>query len=138
VGKIHVPDAILRKPGPLTAEEWAIMRQHTVVGERILSREPFFDIARSIARSHHENWDGTGYPDGLSGESIPLPARIVRVADVFDALTSVRPYKKGWTAEDAVASIEKQQAELFDPRVVQSFLRLYRTGHFTQSNGHSA
>src|SRR5262249_3768414 len=101
VGKIQVPDEILRKPTALTQDEWQIMRQHTITGERILSREPFFEDARNIARSHHENWDGSGYPDGRAASTIPLAARIVRVADVFDALTSTRPYKQAWSPEQA-------------------------------------
>src|SRR5439155_9416466 len=106
VGKIHVPDDILRKPAALDEDEWRIMRAHTVAGERILSRASFFDIARSITRSHHEDWDGAGYPDGLSGTQIPLAARLVRVADVFDALTTIRPYKHAWPVAEAAAFIE--------------------------------
>lgn len=124
VGKIHVPDDILRKPGPLSAEEWTLMQQHTTAGERILSREPFFDTARQIARSHHENWDGSGYPDGLSGSRIPLPARIVRVADVYDALTSARPYKPAWPQQQAIQTITREQPHLFDPVVLGAFARL--------------
>jgi putative two-component system response regulator len=127
VGKIHVPDEVLRKPGPLSELEWTIMRQHTVAGERILSREPFFEVARSIARSHHENWDGSGYPDGLRGTDIPLPARIVRVADVYDALLSTRPYKQAWSREQAEAAIATDERS-FDPDVVRSFLNLVRSG----------
>jgi PAS domain S-box-containing protein len=130
VGKIHVPDEILRKPGPLSEEEWATMRSHTIAGERILSREPFFGLARSIARSHHENWDGSGYPDGLRRESIPLEARIVRVADVYDALTSTRPYKIAWKPQAAAATIEKEQQRLFDPTVSRAFGRLFQRGAF--------
>jgi putative two-component system response regulator len=102
------------------------MRSHTIAGERILSREPFFGLARSIARSHHENWDGSGYPDGLKGSSIPLEARIVRVADVYDALTSTRPYKIAWEQDAAAATIEKEQQRLFDPTVASAFMRLYQ------------
>ena len=94
VGKIHIPDKILKKRGTLTGEEWAIMQTHCIAGEKILGNKPFYQTAREIARSHHERWDGNGYPDGLKGESIPLAARIVTVADVFDALTNERPYKK--------------------------------------------
>jgi len=126
VGKIHVPDEILRKPGPLSEEEWTTMRSHTIAGERILSREPFFGLARSIARSHHENWDGSGYPDGLKGSSIPLEARVVRVADVYDALTSTRPYKIAWKPDAAAATIEKEQQRLFDPTVARAFMRLFQ------------
>ena len=128
VGKIHVPDEVLRKPGPLNDEEWVVMREHTVAGERILSRKPFFHVARSIARSHHENWDGSGYPDGLKSHSIPLAARIVRVVDVYDALTSERPYKKAWTSADAIEEIERAQERLFDPDLAQAFVRLAKSG----------
>lgn len=128
VGKIHVPDEVLRKPGPLTDDEWVIMRHHTIAGERILSRKPFFQLARAIARSHHENWDGSGYPDGLKAGRIPLPARIVRIVDVYDALTSVRPYKKAWAPSDAIKEIERHQARSFDPDLVRAFLRVANAG----------
>lgn len=131
VGKIQVPDELLRKPAPLSDSEWHIMRQHTIAGERILSRKPFFDLARAIARSHHENWDGSGYPDGLSAAKIPLAARIVRVADVYDALTSIRPYKPAWSPEDAASEIERGQETFFDRDVVNAFMRLRRAGRLT-------
>ncbi len=110
----------------LSADEWKIMRAHTIAGERILSRTAFFDVARTIARSHHENWDGTGYPDGLRGGDIPLPARIVRVADVYDALTTARVYKPAWDRNRAADYIEGQR--VFDPDVLQAFLRIYHAG----------
>ncbi len=122
VGKIHVPDCILKKPGPLTDEEWDIMRQHTVYGERILVDRPIYGIARQIARSHHERWDGKGYPDGLKGRAIPIAARIVAVADVFDALTHERPYKAAWPVAQAVEEIRNQSGAAFDPQVVRAFL----------------
>ncbi len=124
VGKILVPDDILRKPAPLSEDEWQVMRQHPLAGERILSREPFFDVARGIARSHHENWDGSGYPDGLTGSAIPLAARIVHVADVYDALTTERPYKQAWSPAEAASAVDRQQERLFDPDVARAFLRL--------------
>lgn len=129
VGKIHVPDAILNKAGPLSESEWEIMRQHTIVGERILSRQPFFEVARRIARSHHENWDGSGYPDGLREQQIPLPARIVRVADVYDALTTPRSYKPAWSGDQALRVIE--HGRMFDPQVVCALVSMYRAGRFT-------
>lgn len=101
VGKIHIPDSILKKQGPLTEEEWSVMKNHAIVGEIILGDKPFYQTAREIARSHHERWDGAGYPDGLKGKAIPLAARIVTVADVFDALTNERPYKKAWLVGSA-------------------------------------
>jgi PAS domain S-box-containing protein len=128
VGKMHIPDQILQKPGPLTPQERSIMQTHTIVGESILSRRPFFETARQIARGHHENWDGTGYPDGLRGESIPLCARIVHVADVFDALTARRAYKEPWPVEDAVAEILDKEGAAFDPAVIHAFEGLHSKG----------
>ncbi|HPF39138.1 MAG TPA: HD domain-containing protein [Phycisphaerae bacterium] len=128
VGKIVVPDDILKKPGLLTLEEREIMQRHAPEGERILSSKPFFDTARAIARSHHENWDGSGYPDGAKGEAIPLAARIVHVADVFDALTSRRVYKPAWSREDAARAIREGAGRMFDPSVVAAFDSLMRNG----------
>lgn len=124
VGKIGIPDAILTKPGKLTAEEWAVMRRHTVIGANILGDHSsgLLKLAASIALYHHEKWDGSGYPHGLAGEEIPLPARIVALADVFDALTSERPYKRAWSVEDAVSLIRKESGKHFDPQVVSAFL----------------
>lgn len=124
VGKIGIPDAILTKPGRLTAEEWDIMRQHAEIGARILGDHPsgLLKLAASIALHHHEKWDGSGYPKGLAGEEIPLAARIVAIADVFDALTSQRPYKPAWSIDDAVAFIRKESGKHFDPQVVTAFL----------------
>jgi hypothetical protein len=121
VGKIHVPDHILKKPGRLTAEETATMQQHTVVGERILGDKPFFAAARRIARGHHENWDGSGYPDRTSGESIPIEARIVHLADVYDALVSPRVYKAAWTPREAMDFIDESRGHMFDPEIVKVF-----------------
>lgn len=127
IGKIAVPDAVLLKPGPLLTSERELMQRHTLEGERLLSGR-FFEVAREVARSHHERWDGTGYPDRLSGNEIPLPARIVSVADVYDALTSVRPYKSAWPAEEAVSEIEGLQGHHFDPEIVEAFVDLCRAG----------
>jgi PAS domain S-box-containing protein len=118
VGKLHVPDHILNKPGPLTDEEQAVMRQHTVIGQRIIVDKPFFRSARLIARHHHENFDGTGYPDHLSGNDIPIEARIVHVADVYDALTSSRSYKPAWTREEALLEMTQNAGAMFDPVLV--------------------
>ncbi|MFN3376325.1 MAG: two-component system response regulator [Burkholderiaceae bacterium] len=117
VGKIGIPDAVLRKPGPLDADEWAVMRRHPQIGAEIIGDHPsgVLKMARDIAASHHEKWDGSGYPLGLQGEQIPLAARIVAVADVFDALTSRRPYKAPWTIEQALEHIEAQAGRHFDP-----------------------
>lgn len=128
VGKMQVPDEILKKPGPLTPEERRVMEQHTVAGERILSDKPFFRIARQIARSHQENWDGSGYPDRLLGEAIPRPARIVRLVDVFDALLSRRPYKPPWPLEQTVAEVRAGAGRQFEPALVEALLRLIEAG----------
>lgn len=124
VGKIGIPDAILRKPGKLSAEEWAIMRQHAEIGARIIGdhSSALLRMAATIALRHHEKWDGSGYPDGLAGEEIPHVARIVAIADVFDALTSVRPYKPAWSVEDALALIRSESGKHFDPELVECFM----------------
>jgi putative two-component system response regulator len=124
VGKVGLPDAILLKPGPLTAEEFEIVKTHTVIGARLLSgsRSPLLQCAEVIALGHHERWDGSGYPHGLSGESIPLPARIVAVVDFFDALTHDRPYRSAWTDAEVLRSIEERSGTHFDPRVAAEFL----------------
>ncbi|MCL1074553.1 response regulator [Shewanella dokdonensis] len=123
VGKIGIPDAILRKPGKLDAEEWVIMKRHAEFGAEIIGEhpDPLLQLSRSIALTHHEKWDGSGYPKGLTGEAIPIEGRIVAVADVFDALTSVRPYKQAWSTADAMAYIEEQAGKHFDPELVRQF-----------------
>lgn len=130
VGKMLVPDKILKKPGPLDPVERDEMQEHAAAGERILSRKAFFDTAREIARSHHENWDGSGYPDRLSGPEIPLAARIVHLADVYDALTSARVYKEPWPHEKAARFIEENSGRHFDPDVVKAFKSLVDSGKF--------
>jgi len=126
VGKIGIADNILLKPDKLTDEEFEIMRQHTIIGAQMLSgsSSPWLQMAEEIALSHHERWDGRGYPHKFAGEAIPLVGRIVAVADVFDALTHARPYKKAWAVTDAVAEIEAQGNKQFDGCVVQAFLTL--------------
>ncbi|MDR2338766.1 MAG: HD domain-containing protein, partial [Deltaproteobacteria bacterium] len=131
IGKISISDAILRKPGPLTNEEFAEMKKHSEHGanaiERILSKNPghsFLTCAKRIARSHHEKWDGTGYPDGLSGYDIPLEARLMAVADVYDALISDRPYKKAFTTDEAKRIIEEGRGKHFDPVLIDIFLEV--------------
>jgi len=121
VGKLHVPDRILRKPGPLTADEWKIMRQHPIYGELILREGTGFEMARRIARWHHENVDGSGYPDGLRGSHIPLEARIVRVTDAFDAITNVRPYQAALSVEWALTELGRCAGTQFDPELVRLF-----------------
>jgi putative nucleotidyltransferase with HDIG domain len=130
VGKIGVPDELLLKPGRLSDEELAKMREHTTLGAQILSSPgfPLMRAAEEIAISHHERWDGGGYPNGLAQQDIPLAGRIVAVADVFDALTNSRPYKQAWTVEDAVAEIARGSGSQFDRAVVEAFLRLVARG----------
>lgn len=123
VGKIGVADSILLKPGKLDPHEWEVMKTHTTIGASILDDgdSDLLHLARVIALSHHEKWDGTGYPYGLAGEAIPLPGRITAVADVFDALTSSRPYKKAWPAEEAAAYIQDNAGTHFAPDVASHF-----------------
>jgi len=123
VGKIGVPDGVLLKPGKLTSEEFEVMKTHVSIGGSILSRSqsPLLRLGEQIALSHHERWDGTGYPAGLGGEEIPVTGRIVAVADVFDALTHDRPYKEAWPVDEAVAEIGRQSGRQFDPGVVEAF-----------------
>lgn len=124
IGKIGIPDHVLKKPGKLTPEEWDLMRRHAQFGANIIgenSVEPL-RLAHSIALTHHEKWDGSGYPNGLSGTDIPLEGRICAIADVFDALTSARPYKKAWSVEDAVGLIQNDSGTHFDPRLVNAFV----------------
>ncbi|CAN5769410.1 hypothetical protein BH23CHL8_BH23CHL8_26310 [soil metagenome] len=124
VGKLRVPDHVLVKPGPLTPEEQAIVRRHTVWGERILAEGEGYETARRVARWHHENFDGTGYPDGLKGDRIPLEARIVRIADSFDAITHGRRYQLAKDPVWAVAELERCAGRQFDPELVRVFLDL--------------
>ncbi|MFA5824515.1 MAG: bacteriohemerythrin [Gallionellaceae bacterium] len=122
VGKIGIADAVLLKPGKLTTDEFEVMKTHTNIGVSILTgNDSLIAAARDIAGSHHERWDGTGYPQGLAGERIPILARICSVADVFDALTSSRPYKKAWTVEEADAWIISESGTYFDPAIVKAF-----------------
>ncbi len=124
LGKIAVPDAILHKAGPLSEEEWKIMRRHPQYAHEILSPIAYLRPALDIPYCHHERWDGSGYPRRLKGEEIPLPARIFAVADVWDALTSDRPYRKAWPREKAIEYIRQQAGKHFDPEVVQIFLEI--------------
>jgi len=124
VGKIGIPDAVLLKPGKLTPGEWEIMKQHASIGERILggSDSELLLAGSIIAASHHEKWDGSGYPRGLAGEDIPLFGRICAVADVFDALTSARPYKPAFDLDKSLAILREGRGSHFDPRVLDAFL----------------
>jgi len=124
IGKIGIPDSVLLKPGPLTAEEWQVMKTHPTIGYQILSgqQSELLRLAASIAYTHHEKFNGEGYPRGLKGEDIPLEGRIVAIVDVFDALTSVRPYKQAWPIQKAFEFIRTQSGQHFDPQLVDIFL----------------
>jgi putative two-component system response regulator len=129
VGKIAVPDAILLKPGSLTADEWKLIREHPVVGERICAPLKSFRFVLPIIRHHHEKFDGSGYPDGLRGEEIPVTARVLQVVDVYDALTTDRPYKKAFSITDALQTMKEEVAKgWWDPHIFDQFERLVRTG----------
>jgi putative two-component system response regulator len=124
VGKIGIPDAILLKPGPLTPEEMALMRLHTTIGAKILSggKSDVMQVAERIARSHHERWDGDGYPDRLKGDSIPIEARVVALADCVDALTHNRPYRPSWPMRAVLDEVERSAESHFDPDIVRAFM----------------
>jgi putative two-component system response regulator len=132
LGKLAIPEEILLKPSVLTTEEFEIIKTHTLIGARLLrrpgKRSRLLEMAEEIAGSHHENWDGSGYPYGLKGTEIPLVGRIVAVADVFDALTRTRPYKHAWSIEEAVTAVAGLRGTKFDPRIVDVFLGLHRLG----------
>ena len=131
VGKIAIPDHVLLKPGKLDPVEWEVMKTHTTAGAEILagSSSPFVQMAETIARTHHERWDGSGYPAGLAGEEIPLAGRICGICDVFDALLSRRPYKEPWALSEALAEIQSSSGTHFDPKLVEAFLEIAREMH---------
>ena len=122
VGKVGVPEAILNKPGPLTAAEWRVMRTHPTIGYQILAGIPGMENAAEVVRCHHEMWSGDGYPAGLRGEEIPLPARVFQVVDAYDAMTTDRPYRASIGVERAVAELERVAGTQFDPDVVAAFV----------------
>src|SRR5690606_30943378 len=126
VGKVGIPDTLLKKPGPLTEEVFGLVKTHTTIGARMLEggASELMRVARDIALSHHERWDGTGYPHGLRGEEIPLPARIVALADYCDALAHDRPYRKAWPRERIRKEVRRQSGAHFDPQVVEAFFTL--------------
>ncbi len=126
IGKVAIPDNILFKPGPLTESEWNIMRHHPIIATEILKSNPHLVPALAIPRSHHEKWDGSGYPDGMAGEDIPIAARIFAFADVYDALTSDRPYRKAWSHGDALGYVLEQSGRHFDPSIVPVFISMFR------------
>nr|WP_256488158.1 HD domain-containing phosphohydrolase [Deinococcus sp. HSC-46F16] len=128
IGKLTIPDAVLLKPGKLTPEEWAVMQEHAGRGAAIAGRlSGLLPGTLDVIRSHHEKWDGSGYPDGLAGEAIPLVARVFAICDVYDALTQARPYKRAWTHEEALAELRTQSGRHFDPAVVTAFLEIVDT-----------
>ncbi|WLR51431.1 response regulator [Bacillus tianshenii] len=139
IGKISVPDDILLKPSRLTEEEWSIMRRHTTVGAEILagSASPLLQMAEEIAFTHHEKWDGGGYPRGIKGEEIPLVGRITAICDVFDALTSERPYKRAWSVDEAVSEIMNSSGTHFDPNLVEKFIGILPKIKAIQSSYHN-
>lgn len=136
IGKVAIPDSIQQKPGPLTVSEWQIMKTHTIIGAEILegSRSPYLQMAVDIARHHHERWDGKGYPNGLKGEEIPLPARIMNICDQYDALRSKRPYKQAFHHEKSCAIIlegsKRRSPEHFDPDILEVFRKCH--GRFAE------
>ena len=128
IGKIGIPEVVLRKAGPLTDEEWTLMRRHPVIGAQIVAPFEFFAAGAIVIRHHHERVDGSGYPDGLAGDAIPLGARIVAVADVYDALTSDRPYRPAMSEDEALGHLQAQAGRGLDETIVAALLGLVRTG----------
>ena len=124
VGKVAIPDAILDKTGPLTENEWTFIRRHTLIGERIIGAAPALGRIATLVRSTHENIDGSGYPDGLSGPDIPLGSRIISVCDAFHAMTTERPYRPAVSQEEALDELSRCAGRQFDPMVVAAFTRL--------------
>jgi two-component system, cell cycle response regulator len=125
LGKIAIPRPLLLKPGPLTDDEWEFVRRHTLIGERVLAAAPALGQVARLVRSTHERYDGTGYPDGLTGQEIPLGARIIAVCDAFDAMTSDRPHAAGMTVEQALRELLRCAGTQFDPEVVEAFNAVY-------------
>ena len=128
LGKLGIPDRIIQKPGRLNDDEFKIVKSHPDLALKILGDNKWFELAREIAHCHHEKWDGSGYPGGLTGEDIPFAARIVAIADVWDALISERPYKQPWPMQEAIAEIKRSSGTHFDPAVVEAFVFLYEAG----------
>ncbi len=124
IGKISIPDAILHKEGPLNDEEWEVMRTHSIVSERLVAGTPQLAHLAPMVRAEHERWDGTGYPDGLAGEAIPLASRITLVCDAYDAMTSDRPYRKAMSADQAAQEVKKNAGSQFCPTAADALLRL--------------
>jgi putative two-component system response regulator len=134
IGKVAIPDSILLKPQKLTNDEWTMMRTHTTIGSKLLagSSSKVLKMAQEIALTHHEKWDGSGYPQALKGEKIPLVGRICGLCDMFDALTNERPYKEAWPFPLAVEEIKKESGRSFDPSLVENFLEILPEIHQIQ------
>jgi len=126
IGKLAIPDQILFKPGPLIDEEWKIMRRHPDIAVELLSPVSYLELALEIPHWHHEKWNGTGYPDGLDREDIPLAARLFALADVYDALLSRRPYRSAWSKRDTIRYMESEAGKHFDPKILPEFLHLIK------------
>lgn len=124
IGKIYIPQKILQKPNMLSEQEWKLMRRHPIFAYNILTTNESLVIIKNIAYCHHEKWDGTGYPRGLTADEIPLAARIFAVVDVWDALRSDRPYRKAWPADKVRAYIDEESGSYFDPKITASFLNM--------------
>jgi HD-GYP domain-containing protein (c-di-GMP phosphodiesterase class II) len=124
VGMMSLPDSILSEPGPLTPDAWAVMQEHAAAGEQIVRRVGGLELAAPAVRHHHERWDGSGYPDGLAGEDIPLEARVVAAADAYASMTTPRPHRAGRSADDARAELERSAGTQLDPHVVAALLGL--------------
>ena len=124
IGKLGIPDRLLQKPGPLTPDEYDEVKQHAIIGADILSAMAFPGPLALIVRHHHENWDGTGYPDGLRGEAIPIGARVLAIVDCYDALTSDRPYRRAVSPERATAMIVERRGTMYEPAIADTFLRI--------------
>jgi HD-GYP domain-containing protein (c-di-GMP phosphodiesterase class II) len=131
IGKVAVPETILHKPGPLDEDEWRLMRQHTIIGERILAAAPALRPVAALVRSSHERWDGTGYPDRISGHDIPLGARIISVCDAFDAMRQKRSYAPSMSEADALEELRRCAGTQFDPDVIDIFVALIADGVVT-------
>jgi len=129
IGKMGIPDSILLKPGPLTPEEWQTMRQHPVIAYRLLSPITHLRLALDVPYCHHEKWEGTGYPRGLKGEEIPFVARLFAVVDVWDALSSDRPYRPAWAKDKVLEYVRSEAGKHFDPQVVDTFLKVAMDEH---------
>ena len=132
IGKIGISDTILHKPGPLSEEEWVVMRRHPDIGAKIVEGIPFLEDTIPLIRHHQERWDGTGYPDGLRGEEIPILARMFSIVDAFDALTSKRPYRQKISEQEALEYIQEQAGTFFDPEIVEVFKKLVMEEEFSR------